>query len=215
MDGLGSIDTRDFERSNQREMDRSLAVRFEYRPRPDKVATLAEGRPVYKDVLYIDIRSPGDRDPVVRPASPRDIDRFRDHYNAFMNRTKGPSDEGTPLAEWPLATRSMVEELAYFNVKTVEQLRDMSDANAQQFQGMHALRAKARAWLERAKDESEKAVIAEQAATIAELKEALRSVQQQINNITPPPPEKKKVKAGKVKAKAQANGSEHGSYTDG
>ena len=58
------------------------------------------------------------------------------------------SVEGTPLAEWPIMSRSQVEELSFHNVKTVEQLVAMSDSLASQFMGMNGLKAKAKMWLE-------------------------------------------------------------------
>jgi len=107
-------------------------------------------------VEYIDIKIPGNRNSgVCRPAKPRDIQRFPRHYQAFKNRVEGEEDkiEGTLLAEWPVVTRSMVEELAFYNVKTVEQLANMSDSNSQQFMGMTSLKIKAQQWLDAAKEQ--------------------------------------------------------------
>ena len=56
--------------------------------------------------------------------------------------------DGTPLAEWPLMSRSQVEELSFHHVKTVEQLIKMSDVQASKFMGMNDLRRKAKVWLE-------------------------------------------------------------------
>ena len=57
---------------------------------------------------------------------------------------------GTPLAEWPLISRAEVEELAYFKVRSVEQLAEISDGNARNIGPILALRQKARDWLEKA-----------------------------------------------------------------
>lgn len=201
MDNFGTVNPDDFDRNNQREMDRSLLVKFFYKPMQDKIATKTEGRPIFKDTLYVDIRTVGDRENVCRPASQRDIDRFRDHYTAFINRTSGPEEEGTPLIEWPAISRAQVEEMAYFNVKTVEQLANISDANAQKFAGINMLRTKAQAWLEKSKENTAKAEIAEYKARVAALEAQLLSMNQKINDIVPEAPAKPKARVGKVKAK--------------
>ena len=139
----------DFDSRNQNKQDDALLVRFYTKPRQDDVATLEQGRPVFKEREYIDIKIPGQRDGVARPATHADKLRFPRHYAAFKTRTDMPED-GTPLAEWPLIARSLVEELAFFNVKTVESLVDMSDNNAQKFPGINALKAKAVDWLSKA-----------------------------------------------------------------
>ena len=133
------------------EADRSLLVRFFVKSTQDKAATIKEGRPIFREREFIEIRFPGNRtDAVARPARPADIARFPRHYDAFKRRVEMP-DEGTPLAEWPQISRSQVEELAFYNIKTVEQLVGMSDANAGQFMGINKLRAQAKEFLENSK----------------------------------------------------------------
>jgi len=148
------FDVASFENSAQAEEDKKLLVKFFLKPRPDNAASLAEGRPMFKDTEYIDIRIPGDRTGgVCRPATHADKQRFNPHYQAFKNRTEAPL-EGTPLAEWPLITRSLAEELAFHNVKTVEHLATMSDTHSGKFMGLNALKAKALKWLEQAGEEA-------------------------------------------------------------
>lgn len=148
------FDVASFENSAQAEEDKKLLVKFFVKPRPDNAASLAEGRPVFKDVEYIDIRIPGDRTGgVCRPASFQDKQRFAPHYDAFQKRIEVPL-AGTPLIEWPLITRSLAEELAFHNVKTVEHLSTMSDTHSGKFMGLNALKAKALKWLEQAGEEA-------------------------------------------------------------
>lgn len=148
------FDVASFENSAQAEEDKKLLVKFYIKPRPDAAETIAQGRPIFKDVEYIDIRIPGDRTGgVARPASFADKQRFGAHYQAFKQRTEVPV-EGTPLIEWPLITRSLAEELAFHHVKTVEHLSTMSDNNIGKFMGLNALKAKAIKWLEQAGEEA-------------------------------------------------------------
>jgi hypothetical protein len=155
MPPIADVNHEDFMSSNQSRMDEGLLVKFFLKPKQDKAASAEAGRPIFKEVEYIDIKIPGSREGVCRPARQRDIQRFPRHYQAFKTRVEGEEDviEGTLLAEWPLATRAMVEELAFFNVRTVEQLVSMSDAKAGQFMGMNGLKAKAQQWLAAAKEQ--------------------------------------------------------------
>jgi uncharacterized coiled-coil protein SlyX len=130
------------------EADKNLLVKFFLKPRKDETQSQAEGRPIFKDVEYVDIKIPGRRDAgACRPASDQDRKRFPDHYRAFKDRTDQEVTSGTPLVEWPQISRSQAEELAFFHVKTVEQLATMSDMQASKFMGLYGIREKAKDWL--------------------------------------------------------------------
>ena len=157
----------------------ALLVKFFIRPRLDEAASAEADRPIYREVEYVDIRIPGSPDNRVRPATPRDKARFPKHYAAFKNRVSQEMLEGTPLAEWPQITRSQVEELAFFGVKTVEQLAGMSDANAQQSRaGFVGLKTKAKEWLDKMHSvETLESELANRDATIATLTERLEALE--------------------------------------
>jgi hypothetical protein len=144
----------DFESNAQNKLDEQLLVRFFTKSREDKTASKKEGRPIFKDVEYVDIKVAGNRSGgASRPATFADKQRFPRHYAAYQQRIEAPMN-GTPLAEWPLMTRTQVEELAYHNVKTVEQLVGMSDTLAANFMGMNDLRRKGKQWLEHTEETS-------------------------------------------------------------
>ncbi len=134
--------------------DQHLLVKFELKPKQDMAKSAEEGRPIFEEVEYVHIMVPGQKDNVYfQPATDYDRQRFPEHYAAFKNRVEGNDGEllnGTPLASWPAVSRAQVEELKYFNVRTVEQLAHMPDSNAQNFMGVQALRAKAKLFLEAA-----------------------------------------------------------------
>src|SRR5690606_9295016 len=112
---------------NRYKEDDKLAVAFFFSPVQDDEATAREGRPIFKDAEFIKILIPGDKtNVVVRQASQSDKDRFAQQYARFKNNQQEVL-EGTPLEAWPLVTRSQVEELKYFGVRTVEQLAGMAD----------------------------------------------------------------------------------------
>lgn len=140
----------DFEQAQQQEQDQALLVKFFYKTVPDHGASEEQGRACFKEREYIDISIPGARGAgATRPASFRDKKRFERHYQAFKQRVELPL-EGTPLSEWPVITRAHAEELAFSNVKTVEQLSQMSDTIASGFMGGQSFKAKAKEWLARA-----------------------------------------------------------------
>lgn len=149
---IADFNHQDFEPNAQSKLDEQLLVKFFTKQKEDKTASLKEGRPIFKDVEYIDIKVPGNRSGgACRVANFQDKQRFPRHYAAFQQRKEMPV-EGTPLGEWPLMSRSQVEELAFHNVKTVEQLVAMSDGLSAQFMGMNSLRTKAKMWLEQTED---------------------------------------------------------------
>lgn len=174
-------DHNDFNKSAQSKMDESLLVKFFTRPFKDQAKSLESGRPIFTDREWIDIKAPGDREGICRPATNVDIARFPRHYEAFKTRTDSEIEEGTPLVEWSGISRSQIEELAFFNVKTVEQLLAMSDANATQFMGMGNLRREATKWLENATEHAQaeklQAQLSKRDTEIEELKAAVKALQ--------------------------------------
>lgn len=162
--------------SNQSEADKALMVRFFYKERPDNARTTLEGRPVFKEVVYVEIRVAGQRDvQACRPATVVDKQRFAAHLEAFEKRVEPPI-EGMPLKEWPQITRTEAEELTFLHVKTVEQLATMKDSNLQAFRGGYGLRDKAVAWLASTSKEAEQRDKEEMANTIATLKEQVAAL---------------------------------------
>lgn len=151
--------------------DDQLLVKFYIKAKHDPTASEEAGRPIYKDTEYVSIIQPGNKDNVVeRPATDRDKQRFPKHYAAFKNRVSDSDEylEGTLLDEWPGITRSQVEELKFFNVRTVEQLVNLADSGAQNIMGVHTLKEKAKRFLASKADDAAAAELAARDAKIAE-----------------------------------------------
>lgn len=160
---LEQVNYEDFTTAGEQKADEQLLVRFFLKEREDKAKSLAEGRPIFKETEYVEIRVAGRRDPLAcRPATHQDKQRFPRHYDAFQKRIELP-EEGTPLSEWPQISRSQVEELSFMHVKTVEQLAEMSDTHVGQFRGGYTLKKRAQDFL----------AVSDQTKLIAE-KEALQ-----------------------------------------
>ncbi len=133
--------------------DQQLLVRFFMHPWHNKSKSLEEGRPIFEEKPFIEIMQPGNKDSIIkRPATDRDKQRFPEHYKRFELRQDQDVVEGTLLEEWPGITRSQCEELKFLNVRTVEQLAELSDSNAQNIMGVQMLKKKAKDYLEKAKD---------------------------------------------------------------
>lgn len=169
--------------SQTAEADKNLLVRFYYKERPDRTKTEELGRPVFKEVAYLEIRAAGHRDiQVCRPASDADKQRFGAHYKAFIDRVEAPV-EGMPLSEWPQVTRSQADQLSFLNIKTVEQMASVTDTNISNFAGGYTLRDKAKKWLETAdvasilkEKEDLQATIEELQVQVAELMTSMEPV---------------------------------------
>lgn len=173
-DVYGFTDLIEGDPQNRYKDDDKLLVRFYVEPLENKNKSKAEGRPIYEDTEFVSIAVPGNRSSVIeRPARDVDKQRFAKHYQMFKARIQDQEVEGTPLEEWPAVRRSQVEELKFFNVRTVEQLAQLSDVHAQNFRGIQPLKARANAFLEATETSAAAEKIASQDAEIAALKEQM------------------------------------------
>ncbi len=165
--------------SNTAEADKALMVRFYYKNVHNKLESQSEGRPIYREKMYIEIRIAGQRDiQAARPATHADKQRFPRHLEAFEKRVEPPT-EGMPLIEWPKITRTMAEELSFLNVKTVEQLASMKDSNLQKIMGGYGFRDQAVKWLET----NDKDTVNREKA---EMVEQIRVLTEQVARLIPP-----------------------------
>lgn len=131
--------------------DTNLGVHFELRPKQNQAATLLHGRPVFDDVEYVEIFSPGDpKNIVCKPVTDEHRRRFAPQYAAFKLGQQA-ARSGTPLAQWPSITRAQVEELAFLKLSTVEELAAFPDTDKPGFEAVFELRKRARDYLEAAK----------------------------------------------------------------
>lgn len=137
-----------------------LVIRFEMLAKEDESASARENRPVYRDVEYIEKRVPGDKLSIIfRPITDADRKEYAGQYKAWKEGLADPTS-GTPLKEWPPVSRSQVEHLAHNGIKTVEDLANLTDGNAQGVgAGTLMLRQKAQDWLARANGGGQEAAL--------------------------------------------------------
>jgi|3_EtaG_2_1085321.scaffolds.fasta_scaffold22774_3 hypothetical protein len=134
--------------SNRFHSDANLLVQFYQGTKKNQIRSAEEGRPIFEEIPYIRIMIPGNRSNVIdRPIRPQDKQRFAQYWKAYeAGQEQGLI--GTPLSAWPALSKSEVEELNHFNIRTVEQLADLNDTEAQKFSGIIALKNKAQAFID-------------------------------------------------------------------
>jgi predicted flap endonuclease-1-like 5' DNA nuclease len=142
--------------------DDRLGVMFYTRTIEDKERTLAEGRKCFRDREYIKIMVPGDRLNIIdRPVqrtgmqATDDTLRFAKQYARFKNAQEQVAHDGMPLSLWPGIGNSLVEELKYMNIFTVEQLATLADTHVAKIPRGHEFKRKAAEFVEALKDQAQ------------------------------------------------------------
>jgi hypothetical protein len=152
------------------EKDDKLFVKFHTQAVLHPAKSTQAGRPVYDDVDMITIRTPGSQlTSIVAPVKYY-MDRFGDKYRLWKS-SQLEAASGTPIENFPfLFTKpSMIAELKYRNIFTVEQLAELSDTGKQSIMGGHELCKRAADWLEHslfAAEDAEKQELKQQLATM-------------------------------------------------
>ncbi len=127
--------------------DDKLHVRFFTMPRIDVAASGVQNRPIFKDVPYVEIMMPGDKNNiVVEPVWDQHMRRFPTQWDQFK-RGEEQQAVGTPLKVAPFLTPSLVAELAVMKIVTIEQLANLSD-NALNFMGAQEFKQAAKRYLD-------------------------------------------------------------------
>lgn len=136
-----------------RSADDRLMIKFELFPHPNETKSLEAGHPVYDDKEFITIIVPGDKTSIVhRPVWAQDKERFARQYAQFKQGQE-QTVVGLPLKLWGGITLGQAKEFEYFNIKTVEQLAEMSDGNGIVIQGFNGLKQRAKDYVAQTKDQ--------------------------------------------------------------
>lgn len=145
-------------------------LQFETKAVPNAVLSEKFGRPIFDEVLFVQVFAPGSRDssPVLeleRKFIPEAMmaNKRSHNYERFVRQIEhyrgsgvaGSDITGTPLSAWPALDTARVAELNAIKVFTVEQLAAFPDSALPQL-GMGGLefRARAKAFLETASNTS-------------------------------------------------------------
>lgn len=168
-----------------RNPDSALMVKFHRRAVLQPFQTKEQARPIYQDVDYIQIFTPGNQlniiDTPVREEHKRRFPQQWANYQAAHGNENAPV--GTPVTAWPYLTASQAEEFKAVKFFTVEQIANASDLQLQSL-GMigganaHVIRDRAKAYLLAA---AGVAPAESQAAELAELKAKNEEMQKTLN----------------------------------
>jgi hypothetical protein len=142
-----------YEDGQQYRDDAKLMVRFEMRAVKHEFNSIKEGRPIFVDIPYIYVITPGSRDVMAAEATPDYQRRFKRQWDAFISREAAP-ESGTPLSEVTWLTKSQVAEMQAMNIKTVEHLVNLPDSLANGVMGYHQIKDRARRFLAAAAGEA-------------------------------------------------------------
>lgn len=125
-----------------------VSVAFGFYPTLDNRKTQEAGHDVYRDVEFVKIAVPGDRNSLFfQPSSDSHRKRFPQAYAAFKAREHTPI-EGMPVEEWAPVGRSLALNLKAMHIHTVESLAAVHDGNIDRIgSNGRELREKAKAWL--------------------------------------------------------------------
>jgi hypothetical protein len=161
--------------------DSRMVVRFYIRAVKNEFKTNLEGRPIFDETEYIQIRAAGDQTSLVD--TPVTLEhsqyRFPEQYAKFKQGLS-QTTSGTPLDQWPQLTVGQVAELKGVGIHTVEHLAELPDNLASKFMGSHELRRKASTFLKVANDDAAANKLTDELgkrdAIIAEMQEQLKAL---------------------------------------
>lgn len=110
--------------------------------------SLAEGKPVFKSIVYMKLQHPGERDFIDRPATREDAQRFSEEYRAYCQGREDRPD-GAPLEVLFPNHGDVVSMLHFHRIYTVEMLARLNDTQLQNIgMGGYEWQQKARRWLD-------------------------------------------------------------------
>ncbi len=128
--------------------------------------------PIFREIEFISIRIPGDSTMNVhRPVMASDKHRFRAQYERFK-QGRGEALEGTPVEELGTLAVSVLEQLKFVGIRTIEQLANAPDT-VLRIMGGSVFKQQAVAWVAKNRKSSlatqTNEALAERDAKIAEL----------------------------------------------
>lgn len=173
--------------SAQAALRSNLRVKFTYEAVEDVAKSKEHGRPYYVNAEVVTISTPGDNtNIIVKQVTDRERKMYAPQYAAFLDQRRLKAAEGTPVDVLQLTALTPADVANYkaCNVRTVEQLSAMSDAETDRFVGGKGHRDKAREYLAFARAEAPKAAMQEainkRDARIAALEAQLRDLEEKL-----------------------------------
>jgi len=127
--------------------DTNLYAIFYIHPQLQQVESEEEGRPVYKDVEYIQINIKGQKNSnFSRPVREEDKENYPKAWAAFRANRPDLTD-GTPIKFLPGMSPSVELELKSIGVLSIEDMANLTDAGIMNIRGGRMLNTRAKAYL--------------------------------------------------------------------
>jgi hypothetical protein len=149
---------------------------FRMEAKQNKAKTITEGRPIFDQVPFVTIISPGDNKNV---PDTKVLDEHRQRWprqwEAFEKGLEQPVS-GTPINQWPVLNNAQVAELKALNIYTIEEVASLSDGGTQQIVGLMTLKQQAIAHLATSKDDG---VVYEALDKVEKLEEQMAAMLQE------------------------------------
>jgi len=166
--------------------DAAVVKKFYSKPVHQPFLSTQENRPIYKDVDYITIWTPGNQLNIIdTPVTAEHKMRFPIEWAQYQAGKGDGTEVGTPVTQWPFLSAAQAEEFRGVKFFTVEQIANASDMQLQalgMIGGMnpHSIRARAQAFLGQA---AAGAPAEKQAQENAELKAQLAALTAQVERM--------------------------------
>jgi hypothetical protein len=190
-------------------LDGELIVEFYIKPYAMEYLTQSMGFPIFQDRIWVRIVAPGnsktmwdtlaagiDYDTAIDPDSgeyhttwsvleqcangdPSDAAKYPAAWGRFMRKGE-KADDGWPIEEWGVVTRSYAESLKMLNIPTVEALAALSDNNASSIMGGRKYRDLAKAALD---ERQRNKIVASEQAKAARAEERSNLQEEQIKQL--------------------------------
>lgn len=110
--------------------------------------SLAAGKPVFKNILFMKLQHPGERDFIDRPATRVDASNYPAEYRHYCAGREDRPD-GSPLQILFPNHAEVVQVLEFHRIYVVEQLANLTDTQIQNLgMGGYEWQQKARRWLD-------------------------------------------------------------------
>jgi hypothetical protein len=198
--------------------DDGAALRFFVAPDKNNFQTERAGRPIFDEVLFVEVITPGSRESapvfelerkhaeetgIEQPTRTPHFAKYAKQIEAFRVGGDGADMRGTPLSGWPALDVGLIASLNEGRIYTVEALANISDEKLRVIgPGGNSLRERAKAFLAAAAGNApNEALAAENAALkqqIAEMGETLAAMQASVAQLTAGQGDAKPPKNGKL-----------------
>jgi hypothetical protein len=185
--------------------DNDAFVTFFNKPELVQGKSDQNGHPVYEDMLFVKVEYPGNKlTKFEQPATEDHMQRWPNAYRRFKDQSNDVVI-GWRLEEWPVMSRSDVENYKQYRIFTVEQLSAIMDIDLVNVPiGTRSLRDKAIAALQQAQDGS---ALTRLSAENQSLRVELDMLKQQFSGISLQQPSAIDIKALVAEALAEQLGS--------